>query len=138
MPDPISSTTPLLRLLALPLSLSALTFGAWLAGGPQAAGRVANAELVLGLAGPVCTTAVALAVLKTGSDRALALPTPLMLGLVFSGERTAGAPWNALLVAHGAILVLLFGCWQQKRKLAQLGAVACGVAMVVAQLMARS
>jgi hypothetical protein len=124
----------LLRLLAFPLFVSALTFGAWLAGGSQAAARVANAELVWAAAGPVLNTAAALGVLKTGSDRALALPTPIMLWSIYSAQRSAGAPWMALTLAHVATLVLLFGCWQQRRKLARAAAICCGTASLWVQL----
>src|SRR6185436_2189586 len=120
----------LLRLLALPLFVSALTFGAWLAGGSQAATRVANAELAWALAGPICTAVAALSILKNGSDRGLALPPPLMLWLVFSAQRSPAAPWLALLLAHVATLVLLFACWQQRRNLARAATICCGTAII--------
>jgi hypothetical protein len=124
----------LLRLLAVPLFLSAVILGAWLAGGSRHEARIANAHLVMTLFGPLASVAAALSILKTGRDRALALPPPLMLWLIFSADRAATAPWYASLVAHAAAWVLLYACWQQKRRVAQVATICCGAAIVWIQL----
>ena len=124
----------LLRLLALPLFLCAVTVGAWLAGGSRHEARIANAHLAVAIWGPLATVTAALSILKSGRDRALALPTPLMLWLVFSADRAGTAAWYASLVAHAAVWVLLYGCWQQKRRVAQVATVCCGAAIVWIQL----
>ncbi len=126
----------LLRLLALPLLLCSVLVGAWLSGGSDASIRVANAKIAFAIAGPLLSVAVALIVLKNGSERPLAVATPLMLWVYFSTERGATEPWYALLVAHVAVLVLLFGSRQHKRKLAQVAAVCGGAAIIWVQLTA--
>ena len=93
-----------------------------------------NAELLLGCAGPLCATAATLGVLKKGSDRALALPTPTMTWVISAAERSSVGSIQALLVAHCALLALLFACWQQRRGAARWAAIGCGAAAIWLQL----
>ena len=82
-------------------------------------------ELMLSVMLPLCTTAAAVSVLRRGTDRALVLPTPLILWLVFMSQRASVALWPMVL-AYCAVLVMLYGCWQQRRQVAQWAAIVCG------------
>jgi len=84
----------------------------------------------------LCLTASVLRTLKNGPDRALALPTPFMLLLVCRAGLEPVFPWYLLVAAYAAVMVLLYGCWQQKRNLARWAAVACGGAVFSLQVSA--
>lgn len=84
----------------------------------------------------LCVTTSVLRTLKNGADRALALPTPFMLLLVCRAALEPVVPWFLLVAAHVAVVVLLYGCWQQKRQLARWAAVACGGAVLCWQVSA--
>jgi succinate-acetate transporter protein len=127
------AASTLLRLLAVPLLLCAVLVAAW-AMGESPAARVANAHLVLAIAGPFGTMALAITTIIKGSDAALVLPMPLMQWLVFSSQRASALPWLALLLAHGGVLMLLVGCWQRRRRMAVCGAVACALGACWLQL----
>lgn len=92
------------------------------------------ADLLLGCSGSLCATAATLSVLKKGSDRALALPTPTMAWIVSAAERSSVGSMAAILVAHGALLGLLWACWQQRRPAARWAAIGCGAAAIWLQL----
>ena len=91
------------------------------------------AQLALSALLPLSMTVSSLTVLRKGTDRALVLPTPFMLWLLFMSQRASDAILPAIL-AYGAALVLLYGCWQQRRKLAQCATIACGAAATWMQL----
>ena len=93
-----------------------------------------NAELLLNCAGPLCATAATLSILKKGSDRALALPTPTMTWIVSAAERSSVGSIPALVLAHCALLGLLFACWQQRRRAAHWATICCGAAAIWLQL----
>ena len=95
-----------------------------------------NAELLLSCAGPLCATAATLSILKNGSDRALALPTPTMTWIVSAAERSAVGSVAALVLAHCALLGLLFACWQQRRPVARWATICCAAAATWLQLSA--
>ena len=82
----------------------------------------------------LCLTASVLRTLKSGPDRALALPTPFMLLLVFRSQLEAAASFSIGLLAYAAVMILLYGCWQQKRNIARWGAIACGGAVFATQV----
>jgi hypothetical protein len=126
----------LLTLLALPLLLGAVTVCAWWMG-DSAAARVANADLMAKFAGPLCATLSTLSILKTGSDRALVLPTPIMLWLVATSARSSGSV-PAFVVAQLAVVMLLLACWHQRRRPAQWAATCCGASAIWLQLSAPS
>lgn len=117
------------RLLAVPVFLSAVTLGVWLAGDSPAA-RIANAELLWKACGPLCVTFTVLGLLKYGSERALVLPTPLVMWMVLAAQRTSGPKLLAQLLAQTAVAALLFACWQAKRGLALCAALAASIAAV--------
>jgi hypothetical protein len=112
-----------IRLLAFPGYLSATLA----AGGPNGFGAPFYTELGLALLVPLSTTIAVLSILRKGSERALVLPTPLMLWLVTSSQRSSISPWPQVL-AQGALLALLYACWRQRRGLAQWAVIACGAA----------
>jgi hypothetical protein len=120
----------LLRLLALPLAASAVLIGVWLAGGPEPGGRTANAHLALAMVLPLSTTWAVIRLLQRGSERALVLPTPLMMWLVSASQHGLAAPSYAVVIAHAGALALLTGCLQRKRRLAHWGAICCGAAAI--------
>lgn len=97
---------------------------------------IALAAPLLTISWTVCLTASVLRTLKGGPDRALALPTPSMLLLVCHTQLATVDPWFLFLAAHASVMVLLYGCWQQKRVLARWAAVVCGGAVLCMQLSA--
>jgi hypothetical protein len=119
----------LLRLLAVPLLVSAAMVGVWLMGDSPAA-RVANVELLWKFAGPLLASGVAIRLARSGTERALVFPTPLLLWLIFPAQRAPTVPLLAVLLASCAVLVLLHACWQVKRGLAQWAAACCGAATI--------
>ncbi len=121
------------RMLALPVFFAASALGVWLAGDSPSA-RVANLELLWKVVGPLCAIVATLSTLRNGSERAWVLPPPFMLWLVFGAQRAAVVPWPALLLAHLAVLVVLYACWQRRRTVAQWAVVVCGVAVAWSQL----
>jgi hypothetical protein len=128
-----SDAPKLLRLLAAPLLVSAILVGSWLLGDSPAA-RVRNAELLWNFAGPLLITGAAIAVARSGTDRALVFPTPMLLGLVFSAQRGSTPPIIAVLLASGSVVVLLHACWRERRGVAQWAAACCGLATIWMQL----
>ena len=89
---------------------------------------------LLTLTWPLWITGAVLRILKRGPDRDLALPTPFMLLPILRAQLGAVQPWYMPAAAHIAALVLLYGCWQQKRNLARWAAIGCGGAAVCMQL----
>lgn len=92
-----------------------------------------TAALALALILPLGTTATAVSVLRKGSDRALVLPTPLMLWLVFTSQQVSVALWP-MVFAHGAVWGMLYACWRRRRQVAQWAAIACGGAVAWLQM----
>ena len=90
--------------------------------------------VLLTLIWPLCITASVLRILKNGPDRALALPTPFMLLPVLRAQIDPAAPYYLVLASEVALVVLLYGCYQQKRHLARWAAIACGTAALFTQL----
>jgi hypothetical protein len=86
--------------------------------------------------GPLCATAATLSILKKGSDRALVLPTPTMTWIVSAAERSAVVSTPTLVLAHGALLALLFACWQQRRPAARWATICCAATAIWLQLSA--
>lgn len=95
---------------------------------------IAMVGTLLTITWPVWITAAVLRILKSGPDRDLALPTPFMLLPVLRAHLVAAPAWYMLAAAHVAALVLLYGCWQQKRNLARWATIGCGGAAVWMQL----
>ena len=93
------------------------------------------ASALLTASGPLITTTCVLRLLKTRPDRDLALPMPMML-LVVLGAQNRGAQGYVSGLLILTLLVVLYGCWQQKRKIARWAAIACGSIAVCAQLWA--
>jgi hypothetical protein len=93
-----------------------------------------NAALVLAVSVPLTFVLATLSVLRRASERALVLPAPTMIWLVFMAQRATTAPWYAVLIAHTAAFVVLGGCLGGKRRLAQCGAICCGAAALWLQL----
>lgn len=96
---------------------------------------IAAIGTLLPISWTLCLTVSVLRTLKSGPDRALALPTPFMLLQVLHARLEAAAPFPIGLLAYAALLVLLYGCWQQKRNVARWGAIACGGAVFTTQLL---
>jgi hypothetical protein len=67
----------------------------------------------------ICVTVSVLRILKKGPDRALALPTPMMMSILLSAQVGTPSPLYMLLPSSAAIWALLYGCYQQKRNLAR-------------------
>ena len=82
----------------------------------------------------LCLTASVLRTLKNGPDRALALPTPFMLLLVFRAQLDPVVSYYLVIAAYVAVSLLLYGCWQQKRSVARWAALGCGGAVLCVQL----
>ena len=93
-----------------------------------------NANFVLAVALPLSFVLATLSVLRRGSERALVLPAPTMMWLVFMAQRATTAPWYGVLLAHVASFVVLAGCLRGKRRLAQWGAICCGAAALWLEL----
>jgi hypothetical protein len=94
-----------------------------------------TASALLTLSGPIIMTTSVLRLLKNRPDRDLALPMPIML-LVVLGAQNRGAQGYMSAALVITLLVLLYGCWQQRRTLARWAAVACGGVAVYLQLSA--
>ena len=122
----------LLRLLALPLAISATLVTPRLANQSLPFANIPGPELLFAAAPPVSTTVAVLALLRGG--RALVLPTPLMMWLVSTSQRAASAPLYVELTAHVACFVLLAACVRSKRTLAQGAALCCGAAAIWLQV----
>jgi hypothetical protein len=97
---------------------------------------IATASTLLTISWTLCLTVSVLRTLKNGPDRALALPTPFMLLLVCKTQLATADPWYVFLAAHVSVMVLLYGCYQQKRNVARWAAVACGGAVFWMQVSA--
>lgn len=85
---------------------------------------------------PISTTATVLRILKNGPDRALALPMPFMLLPILHADLNPGLPFYTWLASKAALTLLLFSCYQQKRKLARWATIACCAAALYTQLSA--
>lgn len=125
----VTAAPRLLRWLAAPLLAGVVTLGVWMIGDSPSA-RLRNAELLWRVAGPLLITGAAIKLVRSGSDRALVLPTPLLLALIFSAQRGSTVPTLAILVANSAAMVLLYACWQVRRALAQWAATCCCGAVI--------
>lgn len=87
-----------------------------------------TSDAAFAVSAPLVHALGALGVLRRGSDRALVLPTPTMLWMVFISEHDTTAPWYAQVAAYAAVLVLLVACWQQQRALARGAVIASALA----------
>ena len=84
----------------------------------------------------ICVTVSVLRILKKGPDRALALPTPMMMSILLGAQINVRWPLYMLLPSCVAIWALLHACYQQKRNLARWATLACCAAALFTQLSA--
>jgi hypothetical protein len=84
----------------------------------------------------ICVTVSVLRILKKGPDRALALPTPMMMSILLGAQLDTRSLLYMLLPSSVATWVLLYGCYQQNRKLALWATFACCAAALYTQLSA--
>lgn len=84
----------------------------------------------------ISVTVSVLRILKKGPDRALALPTPMMMSVVLGAQLETGSPLYMLVPSYVALWALLQGCYQQKRDLARWATLAGCAAALYTQLSA--
>jgi hypothetical protein len=84
----------------------------------------------------ISVTVSVLRILKKGPDRALALPTPMMMSILLGAQLDTRWPLYMLLPSCLAIWALLYGCYQQKRNLALWATLASCAAALYTQLSA--
>lgn len=123
-----SRGTELSRPVAAAVFLGSVSLGVWLtrASLPQ----LASAELIWKIFGPLCVVVTTLSVLGHGSERAWVLPPPFMIWLVSASQRSSFTHWSVVFLGHVTVIVVLFACWRQNRRVAMCAVIACGVVTV--------
>ena len=102
----------------------------------ETARMIEIARTLVPLSSPILITGSVLRLLKNRPDRDLALPMPFMLLVVLRARVDAAQHDSIFAASVVALLVLLYGCWQQKRSLARWATVACAAAAFYIQLSA--